>query len=139
MTIENSKIVLLINSELFQRMWSFYHIITLMFDLTFSFLGYNHEATFTISRRGHLKLVHNEYEFTKVRFSKTTSTTAWRCALPHSFPQFQCDAKAFTKKFDSMQMLKMVGEHTHTPNKQNELRRRKKTKTVEIPPFVMMD
>lgn len=38
-----------------------------------------------------------------------------------------------------MQMLKIVGEHTHTPNKQNEVRQRKKAQTIEILPFKMMD
>lgn len=35
-------------------------------------------------------------------------------------------------------MLKIEGEHTHSPDKQNELRQRKKAVTCEIPPFKMM-
>lgn len=111
-------------------------------SIVFSFLsfkGFLLEATYTLSRRGQLKLVSQEYEYTKVRYSPNTLITTWRCALPHSFPHFKCDAKAFTKKFGSTQMMKIVGEHSHTPNQQVELRQRKKAPTVEIPPFKMME
>lgn len=101
--------------------------------------GFTQEATFTLSRRGQLKLVWREYEYTKVRYSKNTLLTTWRCALPHSFPHFRCDAKAYTKRFGSTQMLKIIGEHSHSANKQVQLRQRKKAPTVEIPPFKMME
>lgn len=102
------------------------------------FEGFIYEATFTLSRRGHLKLVHDEYEYTKVRYSTSTGVTTWRCALPHSFPQFKCDVKAFTQQTGSSHMAKIIGEHTHSPGKQLELRQRKKTATNEFPPFKLV-
>lgn len=113
--------------------------INVCFFLIFSPEGFSLEATFILSRRQQLKLVYKEYEYTKVRHSSNTLITTWRCALPHSFPHFKCDAKAFTKKFGSTQMMKIVGEHTHAPNQQVQLRQRKKAPTVEIPPFKMME
>lgn len=98
--------------------------------------GYDVDATFTLSRRGQLKLVYEKYEFTKVRYSPNTLITTWRCALPHSFPHFKCDVRAFTKKFGMRHLAKIAGEHTHSPSKQEELRLRKKaTSTVEFPQF----
>lgn len=63
--------------------------------------------------------------------------TTWRCALPHSFPQYKCEVKAFTKLFGQHQMAKIIGEHTHPPGKQEELRQRKKA-TASIPPFAII-
>lgn len=105
--------------------------------VNFFFQGFNMDAAFTLSRRGQLKLVHHQYEFTRVRCSRNTLITTWRCSLPHSFPQFKCDVKAFTKKFGNREMVKVLGVHSHAPGKQEELRLRKKT-TTSLPPFAII-
>lgn len=112
-------------------------IILLIIYSIIIFKGYNFDATFTLSRRGQLKLVFNQYEFTRVRSSRRNLVTTWRCALPHSFPQYKCEVKAFTKHFGQKQLVKIMGEHTHPPEKQEELRQRKKAKT-SIPPFAII-
>lgn len=40
----------------------------------------------------------------------------------------------YLQHFGQRQMAKVIGEHTHSPGKQEELRQRKKA-TTSIPPF----
>lgn len=72
------------------------------------YLGYHDEATFTLSNQGTYKLVCNDNEFTRHRLCSDGSTY-WVC----SRRKRNCKAKAHTKQFGSVEMVKYIGEHCH--------------------------
>lgn len=62
-----------------------------------------------MTSRGHLKLVHNNFEYTKnyVR----DNITYWRCVRRRT-----CRAKAMTKNVGSKAMMKLYQFHSHGSN-----------------------
>lgn len=71
-------------------------------------VGFLTEATFTMSMKGHLKLVHGDFEYNK-NYVKG-ELTYWRCVKRQ-----QCRAKAVSCKFGQRSMVKFYGAHTHLP------------------------
>lgn len=84
--------------------------------------GFDDFAEFTFTSRGHRKLIHNQFYYNKSCETKTGKID-WRCALSHSYPTLKCRAKAVTTIRDGYEMLKIVGQHTHSANYKDEKRR----------------
>lgn len=75
--------------------------------------GYVNEALFTFSRRGHFKLVHDGYTFHKRDSqTRTDGSVVWRCDL-YRTPDIKCRALAVSKRFDSKEKVRFVGQHQH--------------------------
>lgn len=69
-------------------------------------IGFDEEATFTMTRTGNLKLIHHLYEYTKnyVR----GDATYWRCVKRST-----CRAKAVTRNIGHREMVKVYDSHSH--------------------------
>lgn len=91
-----------------------------------SFVGFDEEATFTLSNRGQFKLIHRSFGYNKMSVSMQSGITTWRCALNQSYPDLKCKAKAYTKQFGSLQKVKIIGDHTHASKIDQTTRRRKR-------------
>lgn len=84
-----------------------------MFMFLFT-VGFDEEATFTLSMRNQFKLIHNGYGYNKMSFSVVTGITTWRCASNQSYPHLKCRAKAYTKQIGMEHKLKLSKDrHTH--------------------------
>lgn len=84
-------------------------------------------ATFTISSRGHLKLIHKKFDYNKSGVAHKTKITSWRCGTAHTHPYIKCKAKALTKEINGVHMVKSIGKHTHptlSKEKMNKLQLR---------------
>lgn len=64
---------------------------------------------------GTYKLVQNNFEFNRHR-SCPDGSTYWLCQRRR---KDHCKAKANTKKFGSLEMVKYIGEHCHTDTNTN--------------------
>lgn len=71
--------------------------------------GYELEATFTLSDRNRINLIHDGYEFKKHRTTKY-GAIYWLCKRN---AEFKCKVKAFTKHFGGRDFVKVTGVHTH--------------------------
>lgn len=65
-------------------------------------------ATFTTSAKGQLKLVHNDFEYTKQR--ERNGVSYWMCVKRR---WKLCRGKAQTCKIGSNYMVKIYDEHNH--------------------------
>lgn len=84
-------------------------LIGILFFFLFIFIGFNIEATFTMTARGFLKLTHNDYEYTK-NYARG-GTTFWRCVKRRT-----CRGKAMTRNVGHKEMMKIYESHSHGPN-----------------------
>lgn len=80
------------------------------------FLDFKHVATFTMSLKGHFKLLHGGFEFTKERTNKEGTTINWVCSKKR---RYGCKGKARTRRIDSKEMVKIFGRHNHPPNERD--------------------
>lgn len=72
-------------------------------------LDFPEQATFTLSKKGHFKLMNNGFCYLK--FKKSKYLTRWRCSKYAS----ECKGKAVTKKINSIEMVKVYNPHNHGP------------------------
>lgn len=86
------------------------------------FLAFTKEAIFTLTDRGAYKLITDGYSYVKTASRKQTLShqrssciTHWRCSLTKNH-RYICKAKAKTKKFGSIEKVKLCGEHWHGPS-----------------------
>lgn len=119
-------------------------ILIFSFDFLFHSIvvGFDEEATFTLSARGQFKLVHKEFGYNKMSDSTTTGMTTWRCALNQSYPHFKCKCKAYTRKFGALQRVKIVGEHTHpakVPQQKGKQKIRSKSKQAQKKKIIVQE
>lgn len=98
----------------------------------FLFVGFDEEATFTLSARGQYKLIHDNYDYNKMNFSTASGITTWRCGLNQSYPYLKCRAKAHTKQVGSIQKVKVIEKHTHAANYKNKINKRKMKKNKQL-------
>lgn len=86
-------------------------------SLTDTFVSYFADfedfAMFTVSTRGQLKLVHNNYDYNKSTVARRTQITTWRCATAHAHSYIKCKARAVTKEINGVPMVKSIGKHIH--------------------------
>lgn len=87
--------------------------ITNLFSL-FLNTEFPEEATFTLSKKGHFKLINNGFCY--IKFMKSKNLTRWRC----SKYALECKAKAITKKINSIEMVKVYNPHNHGPEFEQE-------------------
>lgn len=80
-------------------------VISIFCQISGEFIG---EATFTISRQKHLKLIFKGYQYTKRQI--VGDVTYWRCARRQ-----KCTGKAHTKNIDGREMVKPYDRHNHSP------------------------
>lgn len=71
------------------------------------------EATFTVTRAGYSKLIHNGYLYTKKQIIR--GGTSWRCVM---FQRTLCKGKALTRKIRGNHMVKTYAPHNHPPDHQ---------------------
>lgn len=91
------------------------------------FVGFDEEATFTLSARGQFKLIHENFDYVKMSVSQT-GITKWRCGKNQSFPHLKCKAKAETIEVGQIQKVKIIGTHTHPFRMKDNRKRRIKIK-----------
>lgn len=76
-------------------------------------LGFENEATFTLTRQGYSKLVHDGFSYQKKRVAN--GITYWRCV---KFQRTKCTGKAQTKRFRSKHMVQTYAPHNHQPDEE---------------------
>lgn len=59
-------------------------------------------------------MVHNSYEYYQSQ-GKNIDYTVWRCANGYS-KKLSCNVCAHTKKFNSIEWVKILGAHKHAPD-----------------------
>lgn len=81
----------------------------------YSFVDFDDFASFTISSRGKLKLIRNGFDYDESGYMMRKQATSWRCGRSHSIKGLRCNSKAITKEINGIQMIKVIGKHTHPP------------------------
>lgn len=69
------------------------------------------EPEFCRTKQNQLKLVHNEFQYTKLRSSFTK--TYWRCCRNQ---RYDCKGKAITRKIGHKEIVIAYDNHNHLPN-----------------------
>lgn len=75
------------------------------------------EATFTMTSRGHFKLLHGGFEFIKNGINKRGDLTYWHCSTKY---KSHCKGKAQTRRIDTREMVRASGVHNHLPSDTND-------------------
>lgn len=78
-------------------------------------VDFKDEATFTMTKKGRLKLLHEGFEFTKHKTNKL-GITFWECSKTR---RFYCKGKARTSQIDGKEVVKLYGVHNHLPDQSN--------------------
>lgn len=72
-------------------------------------IGFNEEASFTLSRRNQFSLSHNGHLFNKHR-SDPDGQVYWYCKRQRDL---KCKVKAYTRRIGYHDMVKVHGKHNH--------------------------
>lgn len=66
-----------------------------------------------MTQKGNLKLIHDGFEFSKVKTNKKGNITYWACLKKTGGC---CIGRAQTRRIGSREMVKVYNTHNHFPN-----------------------